>query len=295
MEAVQLVGPLILFILMGVVGLELVPADFRRVLAAPRAVIGGTLAQVILLPLMTWGVVWITGVPPVFGAGAILVALAPGAGMSNILAVIAGANAALSVTLTAVASVVTVLALPTIASVGIRFFLSDGIDVEVPVAPLIAQLAVALLLPLTLGMWVRWRFREFALRNRTRLQRAAMLLIVIILAAAVALDGGASVAAFEDPVRVLVAAGLWTLAAMSIGWLVAAALGLPDDDRFTFLIEFGARNVAVSAIVALSGLGRLDLTLFSAAYMAIGYTMVWAVVFWRRWRHIRMRIAAQAA
>ena len=97
----QILGNIVLFALMLVVGLELTVADFRRIAAAPRAVIVGTLGQIVLLPLMTWAVVVVFGVSPVFGAGAVLVAVSPGAGLSNVLAAVCGGNIALSVTLTA--------------------------------------------------------------------------------------------------------------------------------------------------------------------------------------------------
>ena len=72
MDVTQIAGPVVLFLLMVIIGLELTPDDFRRVLAAPRAVVGGTLAQIVLLPLLTWAVVTALGVNPVFGAGAVL-------------------------------------------------------------------------------------------------------------------------------------------------------------------------------------------------------------------------------
>src|SRR5258705_12212424 len=79
-DATQWVGPMILFLLMTVVGLELTAADFRRVASSPRAVIGGTLAQIALLPLLTGVVVAGFGVSPALAAGAIIVAVAPSAG-----------------------------------------------------------------------------------------------------------------------------------------------------------------------------------------------------------------------
>ena len=77
-------------------------------LASPRAVVVGTLGQILLLPAMTWAVVWALGVSPVFGASAILVAVSPEPSMSNIFAALARANVAFSVTLTAVASVLAI-------------------------------------------------------------------------------------------------------------------------------------------------------------------------------------------
>lgn len=281
MTEIQATGPLVLFLLMLIVGLELTVADFRRVAAAPRAVVGGTIGQFALLPPMTWGVVSLLDVPPVFGAGAVLVAVSPGAGISNIFTMLAGANTALSVTLTAMTSVLSVVTLPTLAAVGMRFFLGGGVEVEVPIGRLIAQLAVALLIPISLGMWVRARFPSFALRHGRRLQRGALVAIALLVTLAIAF-GEQGDLDFGDATVGLLAGGVWTLCAMAIGYCVATLLGQRGGDRFTFLIEFAARNIAVATIVAMSGLGRLDLTLFSGAYLAVGYPLCGVAVLLRR-------------
>jgi BASS family bile acid:Na+ symporter len=286
MDATQLVGPLVLFVLMTIVGLEQTLDDFRRIASAPRAVVGGTLAQIVLLPLLTWAVVALLDVTPVFGAGAVLIAVSPGAGISNILTALANANTALSVSLTAFASVLAVVTLPTIAAFGMRFFLGSEISIEVPVLLLFGQLAVSLLLPIGLGMALRARHPELVGRYRSRLQRGAIVAIAVLTTAAIVRGGGdGSDLGFADLQQGLLAAAVWTLAAMAIGWAVAAALGLDAADRFTFLIEFSTRNVAVAAIVALSGLQRLDLALFSAAYVTLGYPLAFGAVAWRRRRN----------
>lgn len=283
MNVPQLAGPLVLFLLMMIVGLELTPGDFRRVLQVPRAVVGGTLAQWLLLPLMTWAVVAALGVNPVFGAGAVLVAVSPGAGISNLFVALARANIALSVTLTATTSVFAVLTLPTIAALGMRAFLDDAVTVDVPVATLVGQLAFSLLLPISLGMWLRARNPELAQRLAPRLQRVTMVVIGLVIGLGIALAPEDQVN-FEGGGVALVAAGIWTLAAMAIGWSIAMLLRLPPPDRFTFLIEFSARNIAVATIVAMSGLGRMDLTFFSGVYFAIGYPLAGlAVLVHRRW------------
>jgi BASS family bile acid:Na+ symporter len=285
MPETQLVGAFSLFVLMMIVGLELTPTDFRRVMAAPATVAGGTAAQLLLLPLMTWAVVRLLDVSPVFGAGAILVAASPGAGMSNILTALARANTALSVTLTAVASLLSVVTLPALAALGMRVFLDDRIEVDVPVGPLMLQLSLALLLPIGLGMWMRARRPDLARRYAPRLQRWGIAGLVVLIALAVVFsEQEQRQVDWGDAARGFVAAGVWTLAAMAIGWGVARALGLGPVDRFTFLIEFSARNVAVASIVALSGLDRLDLTFFGGVYVAIGYPLAAAAVVWRRRR-----------
>ena len=122
------VGPLTLLFLMSVVGLQLTPADFRRVAAAPKSIVVGTLGQIVLLPLMTWALVSSLQLPPKFAVGAILLAASPGAGMSNLMAAIAGAHVALSVTLTAISSVLAVVTLPALTGLGMSIFMADGGD-----------------------------------------------------------------------------------------------------------------------------------------------------------------------
>jgi BASS family bile acid:Na+ symporter len=283
MTVTHIAGPLVLFLLMFAVGLELTPSDFRRVLASPRAVIGGTLGQIILLPAMTFAVVWGLGLNPVFGAGAILVAISPGAGMSNVLAALGRGNVALSVTLTAMASVLAVVTLPTIASFGMQGFLGDEILVDVPVVTLMFQLFVSLLLPISLGMAMRARHPERAAILAPRFHRLIMVLVFAIVVFAVGFAEDDQVD-YTGSGLAFVGAGVWTLSAMIIGWGLGHLLGLDERDRFTFLIEFSARNVAVAAIVAMSGLGRLDFTLFSGIYAAVGYPMAAMVVLWRRRR-----------
>lgn len=281
MSTTAVAGPVVLFLLMTIVGLELTTSDFRRVLRVPRAVVGGTLAQWLMLPAMTWLVVAFLGVNPVFGAGAVLVAVSPGAGISNILVALARANTALSVTLTATASAFAVVTLPVFASLGMSLFIDDAVHVEVPVATLIGQLAVSLLLPISLGMWLRARNPWRAARLAPRLQRVTMIVIVLVVGFGIALAPEEQVH-FEGSGRATLAAAVWTLLAMAIGWGTALALRLSPEDRFTFLIEFGARNIAVAAIVAMSGLGRVDLTFFSGIYFMVGYPLAGVAVWLRR-------------
>lgn len=283
MDPTQIFGPIVLFLLMSVVGLELTLDDFRQVARRPGVIVGGTVAQLLGLPLLTWAVVQLFALDPVFGAGAILVAVSPGAGISNVLTAIARANPALSVTLTAVASVLSVVTLPAIASLGMEVFLESAADVEIPVATLVIQLIFMLLVPISLGMTIRARSPETAARIAPRVQRLTMLVIVLTVIVGIAFADAEQVEMSGDVTAVL-AAVAWTLGAMAIGWITARLLGLDEADRFTFLIEFSARNIAVSAIVALSGLGRLDLTFFSGVYMGVGYPLAAAASFWRRRR-----------
>lgn len=288
----SLLGPGILFLLMIVVGLQLVVDDFRRVLATPRAVVGGTLGQLILLPLMTWGVVVVLDVAPMMAAGAVLLAATPGAGMSNVMAAVARANVALSVTLTAVSSLLAVVSLPVLASIGLSAFVSQDVEVEVPVGSMIAQLASFVGAPIGIGMLVRARRPEAAQRYIARANRFAVVgvLILTVLSATTTENPFPTAAEFGAAV---VAALLWTGSAMAIGWGVASLLRITGNDRFTFVVEFAARNLALTVVIALASFGSLELGLFAIAYSLSGFPAV-IVLAVLRGRHAR-RVAAVEA
>jgi BASS family bile acid:Na+ symporter len=283
MDIAQIVGPVTLFLLMMIVGLELTLDDFRRVVAMPRVVVVGTLAQWTLLPVMTWGVVTALDVNPVYGVGAILVAVAPGAGMSNLVAALGRGNIALSVTLTAITSVFAVVTLPAFASLGLRVFLDETAPVDVPVASLIVQLFFTLLLPIGLGMTLRTRHPERAKQLAPKLHRVLIFALLAAVVVGVAFAPEEQLE-FEGGSRAVAAAFLWTVLAMAIGWGTATLLRLAPADRFTFVVEFGARNIGIAAIVAMSGLGRVDLTFFSGVYAAVGYPLVFVLAMLRRRR-----------
>jgi BASS family bile acid:Na+ symporter len=283
MEVAALVGPLVLFLLMTVVGLQLTLEDFRRVLAAPRAVVGGTLGQLLLLPLMTWGVLSALALSPVFGAGAVLLAASPGAGLSNVMTAVARGHVALSVTLTGISSVLAVVTLPALAAFGMRVFLGDAARVEVPVGHLVRQLLFFLLAPIAFGMWLR-AHRPDAVARTVAWANRAVLIAIVVLTALGALSGEMNLPLGAELAAAGVAAVAWTLAAMGIGWVVATLLGLDANDRFTLLIEFSARNVALAVLVAVGSLGRLDLALFGGAYAVTGFPLVIGLALLRgRW------------
>lgn len=283
MDYAQVFGPLTLFVLMTLVGLQLTPQDFRRVIATPRAVIGGTLGQLLLLPLVTWGVVSLFSLEPIFGAGAVLLAASPGAGLSNVMTAVGRGHVALSVTLTGVSSVLAVVTLPALTAVGMAIFLGDAGRVEVPVGPLVRQLLLFLLAPIGLGMWLRARRPESVARNVALANRVAILAIVALTVLG-ASTGELNIPEGSDLAAAAAASVVWTLAAMAIGWTVATLLRLEADDRFTLLVEFSARNLGLAFIVAVASFGSFELAFFAGTYGVAGFPLVIALALLRgRW------------
>jgi BASS family bile acid:Na+ symporter len=269
--------------MMSVVGLELTIADFRRAAAHPKVIILGTLAQLSILPLGTAVLLLVYPLAGHIAAGMVLIAAAPGGGISNVFTFLAGANTALSVILTAVASLAAIVSFPVLSAIGIELLLGERIAVEVPIVPLIGQLVVLVLLPITLGMFIRRRRPDLATRYATPLRRLTFVAIIGLLVIAMASD---TTGLAGDVTHGLIAAFIWTLMAMVLGWGLARMAGLDRDDAFTFLIEFSVKNVGFAAIVALAVLDRPDLAVFFGSYVLIGYPLAGLFAFaYRRTVH----------
>ena len=276
---------IVLFFMMAAVGLGLSVDDFRRVARNPRVVVLGTLAQWTLLPAVASLLLLWLDLPLTVGAGLVLLTATPGGGVSNVMTYLAGANTALSVTLTASTSVLAAVTLPLLTWAGFTFLLGmeEGAS-QVPVAAMVGQLLLLVLLPLGLGMRLRFRRPDLSERTAAPLRRAVLVALVVLIAVGIGSDRSGLVG---DLVRTLPAAALWTLGAGAAGWLTGAMLRLDRADRFTFAIEFSAKNVGMAAIVALAGFQRPDLAVFAGAYVAVGYPMaVVASLVFRRLQRV---------
>ena len=272
-EAQRALGTLMLLPLMFAVGLELTLADFRRVAAAPRAVVGGTLGQIVLLPALSWLLANSLPLEPAVSVGLYMLAATPGAGLSNILAAVSRSNVALSVTLTAVSSGLAGVALPVVTAIALALHDEVGGAVRVPAETIALQLAVLLGLPIGSGMWLRARRPHLAARA-VRWARASLGAALLVLVGLGIASGGDSLPRGPGVQQAAVASLLWTVAAVVVGWGLARALRLPVDDRFAILIEFGARNLGITAAVAIGSLGRLDLALVPAVYAMVGFPVM---------------------
>ena len=137
MSTIFIVIP-ILTLLMFDLGLELRPADFKLIARQPRPVLAGLIGQIILLPLLAWAVASVAGLQPVFFIGVMLIACSPGGSSSNVFSMLAKGDVALSVTLTALSSVITLFTIPFIMS-WTTTLVGDSVGITLPVGNLIKQ------------------------------------------------------------------------------------------------------------------------------------------------------------
>jgi bile acid:Na+ symporter, BASS family len=261
----SLVIPVAVFVLMWIVGLDLTPADFRRIARYPTATLVGTAGQLACLPVVATLLILFLRPPPAIVGGVILIAGAPSGAISNLLTLLARGNAALSVTMTAVSNTLGVITYPLLAAGGFGLLLKETVEVRVPIPTMMGQLVVLMVLPICLGMLVRLR-RESVYRYRAFFHRVSLLLVFGVVLAVV-IDQRAILV--ESVRSVAALAATLTISVMFVGLGLARLAGLPLVDGTSFVMEFSARNAAIALVVAVTTLGRPDYAVFIVAYFLV--------------------------
>ncbi|MEX0365993.1 MAG: bile acid:sodium symporter family protein [Ruegeria sp.] len=263
----------ILAVVMFSIAIDLTPSDFRRLREAPKPLIVGLSSQFLILPLLTFALVWTAAPRPSIALGLILVAACPGGNISNFITHRAGGNAALSVSMTAMATVAAILMTPfNIALWGGLYPPTREILRETAIDPVQIAITVGLMLvlPLILGIQLNLRKPQITARIRAPLQWLSMAIFVAFIILALAANWGFFLG-FAGAVAGLVI--VHNALALGGGWVVATLTRLSPYNRRAITIETGIQN---------SGLG---LVLIFAFFNGLGGMAVVAA-FWGIWHAI---------
>jgi bile acid:Na+ symporter, BASS family len=254
--------PLLTFILLAAVGLDLTFDDFARVRRRPAVVMAGIVGPLLLLPPIAVGLAWSLQPAPEAAAGLLIVAACPIGGISNTYSYLARASTALSVTLTGLSCLLAGVTMPVIGR-GLEMALAQPLDLAVPLPALLGQLIVMLTLPVGLGMWVRRHWPEQAARHRPAVQRLAFIGVAIMLLLIILDDPRAFLGDLPSTVPL---AAVFIVCSAAAGWMAAALVTGDPRDRFTLAAEFGTRNLGVAMVVAVTLLGRVEFARFAYTY-----------------------------
>lgn len=272
--------PLLIILMMLVVGLELTLGDLRRVRQFPGIVLAGAVGQVLLLPAIAIIVAWLFEPTPVIMAGMILVAACPGGAISNYYVYMARANVALSITLTAVSTITGFITLPLVVSAGFWLLLQKDERIDVPVALMISQLFLLILLPTATGMWVRHFWPRWVTKRVNSLRKFSILALVLIVLFVVWEQADNLVSHIKELALI---ASVYTLLTMITGWGVGVGFKINLAGRITLMIEFSIRNLAIVTVVGATLLNNTELVVFAAAFFLIQVPfMLTAVFLYRR-------------
>lgn len=285
--------PLILGFIMFSLGLGLTPADFRRILAQPRALLVGVVCHFVLLPLACYLMLKVLGMGGVFAVGFMILAACPTGSTSNLLTYLARGDVALALSFTAVASVLTIFTLPIIVTWSLGHFLGAARAVDVPVGLMMGQVALVLGLPVSLGMAARHRWTAWALRFEPRATKVATGLFVLIVVLAVAKNWALLLGNFGSLAPFAVVLNISMLA---LGFAVAWLARLSYRQSVTLGIETAVQNAALSLVIASTVLKDDAMAIPGALYGVLMYAggLVFALAM-RRFTRDRVLEAAHVA
>ena len=249
MNTIWIVMP-ILIVLMFLLGINLDRKAFANVAKQPKAVLLGMVGQLFLLPLIAFAVAWIMDLPPIYFMGLVLVACCPGGSSSNVFSMLAKGDVALSVTLTALSSIITLFTLPVIMAFVAEFVSStNGMDIHLPIGKLLMQNIVLLFVPLLAGSLFR-NIKPQAAAKTARVLGKLAFPALMTLAAVFFLQYRREIAN-NFAVLGLSGAILILLAMLCSGGLSRIS-GSTAAVRRTIIIEVGMQNAAQAIAIACS-------------------------------------------
>lgn len=173
--------PVGLGVLMLGMGLGLILADFQRITRYPKAVLIGLVNQIIILPIVGFIIVSLLPLRPEIAVGLMIVAICPGGPSSNVLTYLAKGDVALSVTLTAFSSIITIFTIPFLASFILQHFMGEGAAISLPIGSTMAQIFLIIVLPLVIGMTIRHYFPLLAKSLEPITNRLAVIFLAVII------------------------------------------------------------------------------------------------------------------
>lgn len=270
MNTIFIVLP-ILTILMFDLGLALKPQDFQLFLHRPYPILAGLVGQIVLLPLLAWPICYLFGITPLFAIGIMLIACSPGGSSSNVFSMLAGGDVALSVSLTALSSVITLFTVPAIMAL-VTQSVGTATDIQLPVGNLLMQNIVLMAVPIALGLGLAMWRQELALRLHNILKRLAFPALILLVTIFFLQHRTTIVNEFTTLGG---AVTLLILAAMGCGVLLSRTLRLTSRERRTIVIEVGMQNAAQAITVACNPFVFNDETI---AVPAILYALMMNVI-----------------
>lgn len=258
MNTIFIVLP-ILTLLMFDLGLTLKPADFKLIAERPKPVLIGLFGQIILLPLIAWGIISALNsellvlnyhLTPLFIIGMMLVACSPGGSSSNVFSMLAKGDVALSVTLTACSSILTLFTLPLIMS-WVTAEVGEAVNIHLPVGKLLVQNLVLMVVPIAVGLTVSLLRPNAAERLHGVLKRIAMPALVLLVTVFFFQHKQTIVSEFGSLGLTMT---ILILACTGCGALLSCLFRLTGQERRTLVIEIGMQNAAQAITIACSPL-----------------------------------------
>jgi len=267
MEIVTKIAPFALAIIMFGLGLGLTTTDFSRVIKNSKDFFVGFFSQIILLPIVALGLVFLLNLPTTIAVGLMIIAAAPGGVTSNILTKFANGDVALSVTLTAVTSLVSILTVPFVV-INSANIIGVSISSDISIAKVALKMALVVTVPVLFGMIIRKLFTNFVLSKINLIDKLSGILFVVVFLA-IYIEERNNI--FDYILEAGLAVLILNVVMMTLAFLIAKKFTSGMAQQKCIAIEGGLQNGTVAVFVATLIFDDVAFIIPTAAYALIQY------------------------
>ena len=272
-DTLSVVRPKVINYLLGVVmfgmGLTLNLQDFRIVFSRPKDVITGCLAQFTIMPLLAWGLTRLFSLDEALALGVVLVGCCPGGTASNVITYLAKGDLALSVGMTGVSTLLAPFLTPLLT------WALAGKSVDVNVASMFLSILYVVILPIVVGLFVKWFWPKFTEQATDYLPAFSSLAIAFIVAIVIAANAGKLMAGGLIIVLVVI---LHNLCGLTLGYLIGRLLGLADPKKRAISIEVGMQNSGLASSLATIHFAAYPLATIPGAIFSVWHNISGTIV-----------------
>lgn len=252
-------------------GLSLTDKDFRNIFTHPKAFTTGLISQMLLLPLLAFFIARISNIDPMYKVGLMIIAACPGGATSNLVSYMLRGNVALSISMTALNSLITLITIPLVVTLSLEFFIQQDANIRLNVGDTMLNVFLITLLPAYVGTRIR-KWKPVLAKGVERYLKVILpLLLALIYAGVIFIDRDGESATFNDFLIILPYTLALHLLAMGTGLLVSRLARLEARDRMTIAIEVGLQNSALAIFVAATLLKSHSMALVPVVYGAFTF------------------------
>ena len=268
MDIVTKIAPLALALIMLGLGLGLSVNDFKRVLQNPKIFFVGIFSQIVLLPIIAYILILLIKVPTAIALGVMIIAAAPGGVTSNVMTKFARGDVALSISLTAVCSLISIISVPLIVFSSAKLIGVSNISEEITMTGIALKMAGVVTLPVFIGMIIR-KFNENFISNNIKFIERTTGFLFLIVFAAIWIEERNNILSYLSQAGVIVLT--LNIAMMIFAYYLAKVFSSNIEQRRCIAIECGLQNGTLAVFVATQIFNDIIYVIPTAAYALIMY------------------------
>ena len=276
MEIVTKIAPIALALIMLGLGLGLTSSDFTRILKDPKVFFVGIVSQILLLPVVAYTLITLINIPIEIALGVMIIASAPGGVTSNVMTKFANGDVALSISLTAICSLISIISVPIIIFNSALYLGISNLTENITVTSIAIKMAIIVTIPVLIGMVIRNFAENFIFKNLKLIEKLTGILFLIVFTAIWIEERGNIVNYIKQAGTIVI---LLNVSMMFIAYIIAKFFTSNIQQRKTIALECGLQNGTLAVFVATQLFSDISYIVPTAAYALIMYITAFIFIF----------------